>query len=226
MPPTIDSTSYRSYNSEPRTQPIRAVVLHSGDGTKSSDLGWLCNPASRVSTHYYIDRAGHIYQLVPDERVAWHVGVALFAGITDWNQPSIGIEQEHTAGIHHDYPAAQRAALHDLLLAKIAQYHIAAGFIVSHRAIAYPRGRRDDPRDWPESDLRAWIEALYPQVETYRARGVAIHEGPALSYPIALGGTAFVPSGETIAIDGVKPGGWGHLADGRGFVLLEQLERV
>lgn len=57
----------------------------------------------------------------------------------------------------------------------------------------------------------------------YYVRGVAIHEGPGLEYPIALGGTAFLISGSTIDIDEIKPGGWGHLGDERGFVLLKQL---
>lgn len=226
MPPTIDQTSYRSPNHSPRVGAIRAIVIHSGDGTKASDLAWLTNVASRVSSHYYIDRAGHVYQLVPDERVAWHAGKASYGGLTDWNDPSIGIEMEHTAGVHHDYPELQKNALRELLQAKIAQYHIAPGFIVSHRAIAMPRGRRNDPRDWSEVDLRAFIDGLYAHTTMYRARGVAIHEGPALTYPIALGGTAFVPSGTEVEIDSVKPGGWGHLADGRGFVLMEQLSRL
>lgn len=60
----------------------------------------------------------------------------------------------------------------------------------------------------------------------YRVRGVAVHEAPDLVSPIAIGGRAFLTSGEEVEIDEIKPGGIGHLRDGRGFVLMEQLEKM
>jgi len=54
----------------------------------------------------------------------------------------------------------------------------------------------------------------------------AVHEAPDLVSPIALKGTAFLQQDEIVVVDEVKPGGIGHLEDGRGFVLMEQLERV
>lgn len=63
-------------------------------------------------------------------------------------------------------------------------------------------------------------------VGRYRVRGVAIHEAPDLVSPIALKGEGFLASGEEVEIDEIKPGGWGHMKSGLGFVLLEQLEKT
>lgn len=98
--------------------------------------------------------------------------------------------------------------------------------IVGHKEITLPGHGTECPGGrWAE-----WKPALIANAENlskrYRVRGVAIHQGPALSFPIALDGEAFLSSNEEIEIDAVKVGGWGHLKDGRGFVLLEQLRRL
>jgi hypothetical protein len=166
--PSIDTTSYHSSNSDPRTTAINCLVLHHGAGTRKSDLATLCSASSRVSAHYYVCRDGTIYQLVPDSRVAWHAGVSALNGRTDCNEFSLGIETEHTtdpkAGpVHHDWPQAQLASLAWLCQIKMAQYGIPTNRIVSHRAVALPIGRKTDPHDpplGPEPAFRAWADSL------------------------------------------------------------------
>jgi hypothetical protein len=168
--PTIDATSYHSPNSAPRTKKIQGIVIHHGAGTKKSDLAELTTPGTDVSAHYYVDRAGNVYQLVPDDRVAWHAGKAILAGETDVNGITLGIETEHTtmpdAGgpIHTDWPPAQLKALADLIKYKMVLYSIPASMVVSHRAVATPPGRKSDPGPQaplaPEPLFRAWVNSL------------------------------------------------------------------
>ena len=51
------------------------IVLHKTLGIFPTDLGWMRNPTSNVSAHYYINRVGEIHQLVKTDNVAWHSGV-------------------------------------------------------------------------------------------------------------------------------------------------------
>ncbi len=147
----IDTTSYRSPNYDYRPARIEGITLHTGEGTRQSDLSWLCSPRSGVSCHYYVCRDSTIYQLVDDERRAWHAGQR-------WgNDCTIGIETEHRQG--QDWPTMQRTALAALCRHLIAQYGIEQGQIVAHRWLT--PGRKIDPTDWPDSELHTWIADLY-----------------------------------------------------------------
>lgn len=164
----IDLTSYPSPNYSERPAGVEPdmIVLHTGEGTKESDLATLRSTRppvkKRVSSNYYVDRAGNVYQLVAPERAAWHAGASSWKGrgsaaIRDC---SIGIETEHKRG--QNWPATQRDALRQLCLLLIERYQIPQRFIVAHRWIATPFGRKSDPSDWPDADLHTWIAALYP----------------------------------------------------------------
>lgn len=156
----IDKTSYRSPNYGRRTQAIKALVLHSGDGTKASDLAELTKADSDpVSAHYYIDRQGHCYELVDPANEAWHAGISEYLGLSNWNAFSVGVELEHRKDVDHDYPQAQRDTLKELCLLLIGKYKIEQRLIVPHKWIA--PARRVDPRDWENSDLVQWISNLY-----------------------------------------------------------------
>jgi hypothetical protein len=147
----IDTTSHRSPNHHARTQQFSSIILHTGEGTRSSDLGWLCNPDSDVSSHYYVCRDGTIYELVSLNRCAWH------SGTVEHNEAGIGIETEHKTG--QDWPALQRQRLAELCKHLITTYGIRQDRILAHRWIA--PGRKADPSDWPDQELHAWIDALY-----------------------------------------------------------------
>jgi hypothetical protein len=233
---TIDRESFKSpnYDRDIRTgRPIsmqpRGIVLHSGEGSRASDLGWLCNPASKAGAHYYVCRDGMVYGLMPDTHQAWHAGDSLLAGVTDWNSLALGVELEHTKDKHRDYPLPQMTALRQLCRALIARYNIQPAFIQSHRAIAAHRrtNLRFDPRDWDESQLRLWVKDLYyppiapPSISrAYRVRGVPIYQRSDGTGPLA----GFLHVDEEIVIDATYPAGTGHLKDGRGFVDLDALE--
>jgi N-acetyl-anhydromuramyl-L-alanine amidase AmpD len=219
----IDSTSWRSPNYDRHNDgaPVlimpAGLLLHSSEGTQASDLPRLCSSRSLVSSTYYISRAGQIFQLVADNHRAWHAGVSSYDGLTDWNL-AIGIELEHKAG-QGAYPPAQLVALEQLCRAKIAQYGIPAQRIAAHRWVAQPPGRKLDPSDWSDLDLRRWIARLYqPQIRRYIATTACpIFESREHPDTIALGGKAVMQPGDVFEVD-QDAGGWLHFANGVGFL--------
>ena len=157
---TID-TSHRSPSHSPRgAHRIGMVILHSTVGSYESSLAWLCNPTSRVSCHYLISRSGHIAQLVPDERAAWHAGNAIWGGKAAINELSIGIELANSTGIARlpraplpypewplaqPYPDAQVDAAVALVTSLMARYGLTRDEVLRHADVAVPRGRKSDP---------------------------------------------------------------------------------
>ena len=73
-------------------RPDMLILHYTGMGDAGEALQWLCNPVSQVSSHYFVFENGHTFQLVPEERRAWHAGASHWAGETDINSCSIGIE--------------------------------------------------------------------------------------------------------------------------------------
>lgn len=229
-------TTYRSPNyardkhgnPKPRPGPIDSIVLHTGEGTKTSDLSWLCSSASGVSSHYYIDRAGLVYELMDLSRIAWHAGQSRYwTGWWwrwDWNSRSIGIETEHKLG--QDWPPVQVAALAELTRDLAAQYAIKDRMIVAHRWIATPRGRKGDPSNWPDAKLTTFITHR-AQVGLYRIGNAVLPHALIRAYPeagkeVTVLGTA--RPAELIAgrlIEGVSYNGnkqWLELLPGPGYI--------
>ena len=106
----------------------------------------------RVTAHILISRLGKITQFVPFHRRAWHAGVSQFAGKTNCNDFSIGIELEGTDII--PYTDSQYAELIALLQCLLATYPaISPARIVGHSDVA--PGRKTDPGpsfDWRRLD--------------------------------------------------------------------------
>src|ERR1044072_3016807 len=86
------------------------VILHyTGMRSSAAAVDWLCNPVSKVSSHYVVDGRGRIDQLVEESDRAWHAGVSCWEGESDTNSRSIGIEIHnpgHEFG-YVDFPAGQ-----------------------------------------------------------------------------------------------------------------------
>jgi N-acetylmuramoyl-L-alanine amidase len=75
---------------------IDMLLLHyTGMASGEGALKWLRMPESDVSSHYLVFEDGRTIQLVDEKRRAWHAGKSFWAGETDINSRSIGIEIVH-----------------------------------------------------------------------------------------------------------------------------------
>ena len=126
--------------------PIDMLVLHyTGMPSGEAALARLCDPAAKVSAHYTIDEDGTIYAHVPEARRAWHAGVAHWAGESDINSRSIGIElvnPGHEFG-YRDFPNAQIVALTTLCHGILLRHPIASWRVLGHSDVA--PARKEDP---------------------------------------------------------------------------------
>ncbi|WP_188609796.1 N-acetylmuramoyl-L-alanine amidase [Chelatococcus reniformis] len=127
-------------------QPPRLLILHyTGMAQAAEALQRLCNAASKVSSHYFVFENGHVLQLVPEARRAWHAGLAQWAGETDINSASIGIEianPGHAGGLP-PFPEAQIAAVVRLCQDIVQRRGIRADLVLGHSDVAPER--KDDP---------------------------------------------------------------------------------
>jgi len=117
------------------------VIHYTGMAPDARALDWMCDPASQVSAHYFIDEAGAVCRLVPEDRRAWHAGVSAWRGFADINSRSIGIELSnpgHEFG-YRDFPQAQIDALITLAQDIIDRHPIPSRNVVGHSDIAPAR---------------------------------------------------------------------------------------
>ncbi len=130
-----------SPNHGERLRPISLLILHyTGMPTASSALDLLRSPQAEVSAHYFVKEDGGVLQLVPEARRAWHAGKSFWAGETDVNSASIGVEIAHPG--HDDprpYPARQIAAVAALARDVCERRAIAKERVLAHSDIAVTR---------------------------------------------------------------------------------------
>jgi N-acetylmuramoyl-L-alanine amidase len=142
----------------------------------------MCSPDSQVSAHYLVDEDGEIIQLVDERARAWHAGVSSWAGETDINSLSIGIEIQN-AGHEEErpppYPEEQIRAVIALCRDIMGRHGISPLRVVGHSDVA-PARKCDPGEHFPWARLAA--------------AGVAVH----------------VPGGEVL-MAGAEEGGEGSL---------------
>jgi N-acetylmuramoyl-L-alanine amidase len=141
-------------NREPRRSglmPDMLLLHYTGMDSAEAALDWLTRQDSGVSCHYLIDEDGRIAQLVAESERAWHAGQSQWAGETDINSCSIGIEI-HNPGHDFDYPdfpEAEMEAVEALCLDILSRHAIPPGRVLAHSDVA--PGRKRDPGekfDW------------------------------------------------------------------------------
>ena len=131
----------------PDRRPDMLILHYTGMPVAGEALQWLCNPVAQVSSHYFVFENGHTLQLVPEGRRAWHAGASHWAGETDINSCSIGIEIANPGD--RPFPEAQMAALEALLAGVMARWSIPAEGVIAHSDMAPERKIDPGPRfDW------------------------------------------------------------------------------
>lgn len=154
---------------------IKVLVIHYTADDSDSSLATLTD--KQVSSHYLVPAVPpryngkpRIWQLVPEQELAWHAGISAWRGATRLNDTSIGIELENrgwqkSAGVKYFAPfePAQIQALIPLAKDIIARYHIKPENVVAHADIA-PQ-RKDDPgplfpwQQLAQQGIGAWPDA-------------------------------------------------------------------
>ena len=165
-PPAIPIRACPSPNhGERRAGPLDMIVLHyTGMPDADQALAWLCAEQSEVSAHYFVFEDGRIVQMVEEDRRAWHAGTASWAGESDINSRSIGIE---IANFGHEgalppFPDAQIDALIGLCQDITGRHAIPAHRLLAHSDVA--PGRKRDPGEafaWARlagEGIGHWIE--------------------------------------------------------------------
>src|SRR5215468_8935162 len=153
-----------SPNHDDRMLATNILLIHyTGMTSTAAAIGRLCDPASKVSSHYVVDEDGKVLQLVPEARRAWHAGQSSWEGESDINSRSIGIEianPGHSFG-YPDFPQAQIAAVIALCRDIVTRHHIRADRVLAHSDVA-PQRKLDPGEKFPWARLHgagvgAWV---------------------------------------------------------------------
>ena len=143
------------------------ILLHyTGIQSAEAALARLGDPVARVSSHYFVFENGSIVQMVPEARRAWHAGESSWAGETDINSRSIGIEivnPGHEFG-YAEFPMRQIAAVIALCRGIIARRAIPRDRVLAHSDVA-PSRKQDPGEKFPwrllsDSAVGLWVEPV------------------------------------------------------------------
>ena len=146
-----------NFNERPPGTVPDANVLHATVGEGGPSLSWLSNPASEVSVQYLVDRDGTVYQMVAEAERAWHAGPSFYAGLSDWNNFSVGIEMvNHNDGIDPYNPPLVEAC-RKLCVYLVHKYAITPEMIVTHKMISGAITGKSDPKGFP---LEAFVMTI------------------------------------------------------------------
>jgi N-acetylmuramoyl-L-alanine amidase len=141
------------------------ILLHyTGMVSAESALELLKARGSDVSAHYFVFEDGRIIQLVQESRRAWHAGNAVWAGETDINSASIGIEIVNP-GHDHGYPdfsKRQIAAVTTLCRSILTRNTIPPVRVLAHSDVA-PARKQDPGEKFPwrtlyDSGVGHWVK--------------------------------------------------------------------
>ena len=118
----------------------------------------LCDPVAEVSAHWLVDTDGTAEMLVPEALRAWHAGAGEWAGVTDVNSRSIGIELANPGNA--PFPAPQMRGLERLLAGIMDRWQVPPHRVIGHSDMAPLRkgdpGARFDWRVLARAGLSVW----------------------------------------------------------------------
>jgi len=134
---------------------IKFVIIHyTGMKKESLAIKRLCNPVTKVSSHYFLKKNGSILELVPDLYEAWHAGKSSWKKYKSLNKYSIGIEIQNSGhnNSYESFSSKQIISLKNLLKYLVKTYKIDKKNILGHSDIA-PNRKKDPGEKFPWKDL-------------------------------------------------------------------------
>ena len=171
------SHEFTSENQDSRAQ---FLIIHYTVTDWPGSVRALTQAGRGVSAHYLVrDEPASVYQLVDENRRAWHAGASYWAGSQNLNSASIGIEivnlgyTDTPAGrIYAPFPQAQIDEVVRLAKDIQARHHIKPENVLGHSDIG--PGRKQDPgpmfpwKQFFDAGIIAWPDAA--QVAVSQAR--------------------------------------------------------
>ncbi len=154
---------------------IKFIIIHyTGMKKESAAIKKLCNPKSKVSSHYYIQKSGNILNLVPDLYEAWHAGKSNWKKYKLLNKYSLGIEMTNP-GHQHGYKKFSKnqiISIRKLLKYLMKKYKIEKQNILGHSDIS-PERKRDPGENFPwktlaKSNLSIWHKLNTKIIKKFR----------------------------------------------------------
>lgn len=145
--------NHSSKNHSPREHgSIRYLILHYTERDFETSLQLLTE--GKVSSHYLMSEEGGVYQLVDEEKKAFHAGVSHWHGDVGLNETSIGIEIVN-AGAESgfpDFPVKQIESVIALCQDIIQRHNILPQHVLAHSDIA-PNRKKDPGPKFPWKQL-------------------------------------------------------------------------
>jgi N-acetylmuramoyl-L-alanine amidase len=134
---------------------IKVIVIHyTGMQSERESLSRLCDPRSKVSSHFVINQNGKVYRLVNNLHVAWHAGKSSWKKYKGLNKNSLGIElinKGHEFG-YTNFKNKQIISLIKICKVLTKKYKIKNENIVGHSDVA-PLRKKDPGEKFPWEKL-------------------------------------------------------------------------
>ena len=134
---------------------IKIIIIHyTGMQSERESIIRLCNPRSKVSSHFVISQSGRIYRLVQERQIAWHAGKSCWGKYINLNKNSIGIElvnRGHEFG-YADFKKRQLSSLVKVCRNLIKKYKIRQKNVVGHSDVS-PLRKMDPGEKFPWKKL-------------------------------------------------------------------------
>jgi N-acetylmuramoyl-L-alanine amidase len=128
---------FRSPNFDERNKPIEYIIIHYTEMKFNDALQRLTDKNTKVSAHYLIKDDGELFQLVDDDKVAWHAGESYWQGQSKLNENSIGIELDSLG--NDVFSQKQTLACLDLCQDLSQKYNIPPQNFIGHSDVAPER---------------------------------------------------------------------------------------
>ena len=154
---------------------IKAIVIHyTGMQSERESLNRLCNLKSKVSSHFFIGKNGKVYNLVKENKTAWHAGKSCWSNFKNLNKNSIGIElanKGHEFG-YTNFKKKQILSLIMVIKMIIKKYKIEKKNVVAHSDIA-PLRKMDPGEKFPwqllaKKNIGIWYNVKKNLIKNYR----------------------------------------------------------
>ena len=182
----LNLTNYYSpnFNTKKRLKKsIRFIIIHyTGMKKELAAINKLCNPKSKVSSHYFIRNNGNIINLVPDLYEAWHAGLSAWQSYKSLNKYSIGIEINNPGHDHgyERFKSKQIQTLKKLLKNLITEYKIQTCNILGHSDVA-PSRKKDPGEKFPwkllaKSKVCSWHTLNEKKIKFHRNEKISEKE--------------------------------------------------